>query len=462
MEGYAIFIVYTGILLFIVGRTISCVKKESISSVIFADRKVGGMTGVCSVFAAWMWTTSVFGASETYYLYGIWGPVGYTLSACIAFVAFVNIMLMIKSRMYSKVTYLDYVETRYGKRTKIFFYMFAVIVSAYVLIEQAVGIAYILGIFYGTSFKILAFLSVIISVIFVIAGGMKSVLKNEMMTAVLIISGFAAACIYIMAGNGISDDFFNSVRTVNGHGYMSDVIIVPAVRYFIMAVVIAFSQLIFDPAFYIKADMLEDRSRIKPVFYTGGILLWGVVSLFSSLYLGWYITENDSAVTTISGGSEKLLFSIVMVVIGISTICHYLIGLFGIFSTDVYPTFYDGDLAEKDVLVFGKVLTVAVAIFCASIAISLENISLLTIDVFCAIFFAAPTVPIIIGCFSRRNFGTVPIISTIAGITGGLIVWTVTPGDQYWGQFWGMAASVAIPLILMMALGYFFRLPYDK
>ena len=72
------------------------------------------------------------------------------------------------------------------------------IVPAYVLIEQGVGIAYVLEDFYGSSFRIVSFLSVLIATGFVFFGGMKAVLREEQFTAVVLLAAFAAGVVFVL------------------------------------------------------------------------------------------------------------------------------------------------------------------------------------------------------------------------------------------------------------------------
>ena len=128
---------------------------------------------------------------------------------------------------------------------------------------------------------------------------------------------------------------------------------------------------------------------------------------------------------------------------------HYLMGMLGIFTTDYYSAVLRPKATSRQKLVFGRVMTVAIGIFCALVAISLENISLLTIDVFCAIFFAAPCGPLLIGYCSKRTYGNLPILATSLGVIGGIIIWIAVSSAGQWDQFLGMAGSLGIPLITM-------------
>jgi Na+/proline symporter len=171
---------------------------------IFGGGSVSTMGLTCSVFAAWMWTTSVFGSAETYALFGIWGPITYVIGACIAFGGLIGMIAFLHRHYPKLVTWLEFIQMRYGRWTKIWFYLFAVIVPAYVLIEQGVGIAFVLETFYGSSFRIISFLSVILTMGFVLLGGMKLVIAEEKLATLIIIAGFVLGAVCVIAGTDIA------------------------------------------------------------------------------------------------------------------------------------------------------------------------------------------------------------------------------------------------------------------
>jgi len=457
MIGYGIFLGCATLLGGICLSTRRQVRVYEAKSMIYGGGSTGNLTLTFSVLAAWMWTTSVFGSAETYALYGIWGPVSYVLGACIAFAGLIAVLVFLRKRFPEVITWLGYLQKRYGMRAKTFYYLFAVIVPAYVLIEQGVGIAYVLEDFYGSSFRIISFLSVLIATGYVFFGGMKAVLREEQFTAVILLTAFAAGVVFVLTQGesvqGLEPQAPGSPGLAAGAG-------LSALRYFIMAIVIAFGQIVFDPAYYLKADLAKSTGGLTLAYILGGIVLWGGITLASSLYLGRAAYAGGVDVTDLFTGPARIIFSIVIIFIGISTIVHFMIGFLGVFSMDLYETVNGSNGTDRDKIVFGRILIVAMGLFCASMTIALENISLLTIDVFCAIFFAAPCVPLLIGIISQRNFGKLPVISVVAGIIGGLIVWMSASGGISENQFAGMGASLLIPLIIMMG-GYVKRLPYD-
>jgi len=452
MAGVLILTAY-GVLIFAIDFILKKVRGRcdtGIKSFIFAGGRVKSSTLIFSVFSAWMWTTSLLGAAESFELYGVWGPVAYVVGACIAFAVFVFFIGVLMEKMPDHITYLDCIGDKYGTKTKLFFYIFAFIISAYVLVEQAVGIAYIIEDFFGISFKIVAFVTVMMATAYIMSGGMRNLLAVERITAGVILAGlFIVAICFGKSGNYVD---LGKPAAVYGSVFSGDIILHSAI-YFIIATVIAFSQLAFDPAYYIKARMADGRKQMKRTYLTGGIALWGSVTLICSMFLGYMSTMTGVDVNLLFFGAAKIIFSIVIVFIGMSTICHYMMGFMGIFAVDFYKTFLRKYADDRQKLVFGRVMTAAIGIFCALVAISLADISLLTIDVFCAIFFAAPCGPFIMSFFSKKSYGRTVVVATVFGIIAGLIVWILSMGHNEWSQLMGMGTSLLVPVALMLAFG---------
>lgn len=459
MTGY---LVFTGcmiilIILYLAHR--KGISAHSIECMIFGGESVGTMGLTCSVFAAWMWTTSVFGSAETYALFGIWGPITYVLGACIAFAGLIGMIVFLRRHYPKSVTWLEFIQVRYGRWTKLCLYLFAVIVPAYVLIEQGVGIAFVLETFYGSSFRIISFLSVVITMGFVLLGGMKLVIAEEKLAAAIIIAGFLVGAVSVFVGVDVTPVKLQAISMTDLG--LAGRISVSAVQYFILAIIIAFGQIAFDPAYYLKASMAKTEKKMVWAYLLGGIIIWGIITLAASIYMGYAATAAGNEITDLFRGPARAVFSFIIIIIGISTIAHFMIGMMGVFSTDLYSTVIRQGGSEREKIIFGRVMLIAVGLSCASMTIALENISLLTLDVFCAIFFAAPCVPLVFGCISQRNFGRLPVMSTIAGIIGGLIIWPAIPFGQQGSQLAGVGASLLISLLIML-IGCVRRMPYDR
>lgn len=443
--GYGL--VLLGVFLFLKRK--GRIQSQRIKNMIFADGKVRSGTLMFSVFASWMWVTSILGSAETFAIYGIWGPIGYVGGACIAFGLFMVVLCKLVKVMPEATTYLSFLGKRYSKRVKLIYYIFAFLVAGYVLIEQAVGVATFLEQFFGSSFKWIAFCSVIIAVVFICSAGMHGLLTSEIITSLLVLTGFAVGFVLILCeGNQVH----TMIKNIDKSGWMIDVTLVAAGKYFLVATVIAFSQLVFDPAYYIKGAMARDLKQLKKTYLFAGIVMWGSVSFISSTYLGWMSAYTDTAIPNLFFGFGKVIFAVLIVFIGISTVSHYLMGMFGLFTVEYYKDMLRPDATESQMLTFGRLMTVAIGLFCALTAISLEDISLLTIDVFCAIFFAAPCGGLLLGLFTKGKYGNWVIFATASGVISGLVVWAVIPASGQWDRILGTTASLLLPVIIMIVI----------
>ena len=447
MTGFVILVIYGIFLISLICYQISRkgIDSESIRTVILAGGRAKSSTLIFSVFAAWMWPTSVLGAVETYSMYGILGPISYVFAACLAFMFFVWVINMIQTKIEGGSYFLDLISQVHGDRKKMLYFIFAFIVPAYVLIEQAVGVAYVFQSLFGTNFKWIAFFSIIVAVVFVGITGMEGLLRSEKITGICILIAFVFITGYFVN----TDTSAGVVKEINAHEeWFNTGVIAASVRYFITAVVIAFSQLVFDPGYYLKGRLAPSNRNMKMTFYAGGIVLWGGVSLVASVYLGVASYTQDTEVMQLFTGVGSWMFGAVMMLIGVSTISHYLMGWYGLFTEDLYTDYLRTEANEHQRIIFGRVLMVAGGIFCALIAISLENISLLTIDVFCAIFFAAPCGPVLHACVSTRKIqNCTSIIATVAGIGCGLLIWIFIPSRGEYNHFLGVVGSLSISII---------------
>jgi Na+/proline symporter len=122
--------------------------------------------------------------------------------------------------------------------------------------------------------------------------------------------------------------------------------------------------------------------------------------------------------------------------------------------------FYSSKLRPKandaEKIKFGRVITVCIAVLCASIAIALEGISLLKIDMFSGIFFAAPCCTLIAGMYLRSANETTTLLATFTGLTAGLATW-VYFGLSSESWFYGCLLSFLTPILVI-----FISSPFTK
>jgi Na+/proline symporter len=482
--GYFLILAYSAILLILVLGIKNRYRheKETILTYILAGKEIPAWLLTTSVFSAWIWVTTIIGSAEATVLYGLTGAVGYSVGASVSFLVFIMIILTMQRMMPESTSFLEFVGERYSKTVKDLYYIFAILTTVYVAIEQAAGISFVLNGFFDTSYKKVAFLSVFIAIVYVVLTGMRGVLYNEFISFFFITVGFV---IFVMTAfqnfsfTEMKEGLLNAQNNPLNANYNPDVLNLASLtglRYSVMAVVIAFGQILFDPAYYIKASLAKNQREAKKAFLLGGIILWCPVGIVSAVTLGFVsiakeIDFSDSLnisadiptklITQFLGEPMALWFSFFIICIGITTILHYLIGIQAIFTIDFYKNKIKPEAAEKDKIKFGKVIVILVGTFCGLIAISLEDISLLTIDMFCGVFFAAPCGALFAAIISKKEFKNLPVLSIFLGLCTGFYVWVFFIEDHNWAWFWGTMASFFIPMIFLFLCSFLIKNEYN-
>lgn len=478
--GYLLIALYACMMIMIYNRIKVKFRGEpkSLLNYIFAGKNINTWLLTSSVFSAWVWVTTIIGSAEACVLYGISGAIGYSVGAAISFFIFIFIILTMQKWMPESTSFLEFMGERYTKNVKNIYYVFAILTTVYVAIEQAAGISFVLNGFFHTSYKKTAFLVVLVAIVFVILAGMRGVLYSELMGSCIILIGFGIFISFIFQTFDLSTvikgllDVQNNPENVNYNKDILNIASISGIRYSIMAIVIAFGQILFDPAYYVKASLARSPKEARKAFLLGGIIIWCPVGLVSAFTLGFLSIAmkidfsrslNISAdiptklISMLMGNPVVILFSFLIICAGTTTITHYLIGIQAIFTIDFYKNKLKPEATEAEKIRFGKVVVILMGVFCGLIAISLENISLLTIDMFCGVFFAAPCGALFAGLLSKKDYKNLPILSIAIGLISGFYVWVFYIEDNNWAWFWGTMTSFAAPIVFLTVCSIFIR-----
>ncbi len=425
-----------------------------------------------SIFVSWIWVTTIVGSAEAGVLYGISGGWAYSLGAIIAFAILIILIVKIRRLMPGGITFMDFAGSRYSPLMKDVFYLFAILVIVYLIVEQAAGIALVFDGLFDVSFKKIAFITVVLAGSYVAIAGMRGVLYNELFYfflisvgiisfAAIIISKFDIALLY--AGlQQVQSDPSNNNFNPDALDFFSR----SGVMYAFSAIIIALGQICLDPAYYVKSFIAKDEKTMVRSFVVAGILFWTPVAIISSFVIGYVSLAEDidlsSAINMSIGISTgilqadfgigvQLLFAALIFCIGITSIIHCLVGIQSIFTIGFYKNEIFPEATEADQIRFGRTVGFMIAFFCALIAISLEKVSLLTIDTFSGIFFAATCGGIFAGILSKKEFGSKVLVSIILGIGAGFITWAGTD-DLSLNWLYGSLFSFGIPILFLFAM----------
>lgn len=469
--GYAILVLYSillGTIAYLVLKKYP-VNGKTTDEFVLAGKNVPFGLLAPSVFVSWIWVTTIVGSAEAGVIYGISGGWAYSIGAIIAFGILIVILVKIRRLMPEGVTFMDFAGVRFSTLVKDAYFMLAILVVIYLSVEQAAGIALVFHGLFDISFKKIAFFTVMIAGAYVITVGMRGVLYNELINFFLISLGFIIFAVVIVNKFDMAT-LFDGLKDVQSNpknnNYNPDALHLlskSGIMYALSAVVIALGQICLDPAYYFKAHIAKDEKTMIRSFVFGGIAFWTPVAIISSFVIGYVALSKDinlesvinrsiaistSILQTDFGPGIQLLFAALVFIIGITSIIHGLIGIQSIFTMGYYKDKIKPEATEAEQIKFGRTVTFLVATLCALVAISLEKVSLLTIDTFSGIFFAATCGGIFAGFWSGKILGNKVLVSIVIGILAGIAAW-IKIEDTNIDWLYGSVISFGLPILFL-------------
>jgi Na+/proline symporter len=475
MIGYGIIAVFGLLFYFISSQAAKRFYVDSVEDFTVAGRSLPFGYLAASILVAWTWTTTIMGAAEAGMWYGISGGLAYSFGAAMPFFIFIPLMLRLKKIMPQAVTFTEFIGERFGSWAKDIYFVFGILVVAYVLIEQAVGVAIAFNNIFGVSFRVTAFALVMIVAAYVARAGIRGVIYNDVLQFFLISVFFSAIMFMVVKSIGI-DYIYQGLKDVAANpgnvNYNPDALFINSaagIRYGVTAVVVAMGQILLDQGYYAKAAAAKNDRTLLWSFLIGGIFAWIPISIISatafghaSLALGIDSRHGIQVSTDIStyvleyvfSSGIYVIFALMIFMIGITTGGNCLLGVLVLFTVDFYRSKLKRDATEQEQIKFGRTITVFVGLLCALIAIALEGISLLKIDIFSGIFFAAPCGALLAGLYWKKVSGRVAILSVFAGILAGFGIW-VYMDDPEIGWYYGSILSLVVPILFILIMSLF-------
>lgn len=479
--GTSIVIIYAALLFAVYRVSRKRTDRDSLQSFIFVDQKAPPYLLAPSIFCSWVWPTTIIGAAEAGIRYGLSGGVAYALGAGIGFLM-MTMMLAAFHKLMPGVPFItEFVGKRFSEKARTIYFILVVLIAIYIIVEMAAGIGFVLSGLFGISFKMVTFFSVMIAVSFIILSGTRGLLYNDLLNFFIIAITFGAIAFLILSKYDITYLYRGLLDVSSNPGnnnYNPDIFnyfAAGGLRYFLAAVIVGFAQTCIDPAYSLRAYIAPDEKSFVSSFILGGVVLFMPVAMISSVILGYTVLalnfELDGIINLSTVISSKMfleqfplwvsvLFAFMMFAITMTTILSSLMGIMGIAAFDIYTERIVSRAEEKGKLIFGRVFTVLIGLICALIGISLEKISLLTLDTFCGILFAAPCGVLVMGLLSRKPFGNLSVIAIILGAGAGFFVWLLL-ADSKSDWFFGTLLSFCGPMLFLWVAGKFTKQKFN-
>ncbi|GAB1477448.1 hypothetical protein MASR2M70_22880 [Bacillota bacterium] len=479
--GTSIVVLYAVILFFVYRFSAKKTDGDTLHSLIFMDKKVPVYLLAPSIFCSWIWPTTIIGAAEAGIRYGLSGGIAYALGAGIGFLLLTFLLVRFHKLMPETPFITEFVGRRFSEKARTIYFVLVVLIAVYLIVEMAAGIGFVLSGLFGISFKIVTFVTVIIAVAFVLLGGTRGVIYNDLVNFFIIVITFGLIAFIILDKYDITflyDGLIDVQNNPGNNNYNPEIFNYFAgsgLRYFLSAIIVGFAQTCIDPSYSLRAFIAPDEKSFVKSFVMGGIILFMPVAIISSIILGYTVLamnfELDGIINLSTVISSKMfleqfplwvsvLFAFMMFAITMTTILSSLMGIMGIAAYDIYTERVVTSAGDKEKIIFSRVFTALIGLICALIGISLEKISLLTLDTFCGILFAAPCGVLVIGLFSRKLSGNLSLVALLLGMGTGFGVW-LWSADPEVSWFYGTLLSLCCPILFLWIAGWFKRQKFN-
>lgn len=446
---------------------------HDINSYIFFGGSAPSFLIAPSIFTSWVWPTTIVGAAEAGIIYGVSGGLAYALGAGIGFILLVILLHRFHTLMPDTPFITTFIEKRFSKNAKTAYMFLTILIALYLIIEMSAGIGFVLSGLFFVSFKLITFLTVMIALAFIIKAGIRGMLYNDFINFFMITISLSLLVFIILNEFTISyiyeslRDVATNTKNPSYNASILSIITQGGLRYFIIATIVGIAQTIIDPSYAIRAKIAVSEKAFIKSFLLGGVFLFMPVAIISSTILGFTILAANPSLsdyvnlsTLISSEIfiEKfpvyvsVLFAFLMYAVTMTTIISSLMGILGISTVNFYQESINQQANEKKKINFGKSFTVSIGFMCALIGISLEKISLLTLDNFCGILFAAPCSVLIMGLLGKKDYGTAPLVALSTGLLCGFSFWFISM-DTESNWFYGTLISFFLPLLILLLWG---------
>ncbi|MCI5884807.1 MAG: hypothetical protein MRZ77_01605 [Clostridiales bacterium] len=440
---------------------------EGVDDFVAAGRGIPSALIAASVMVSWVWTTTLMGSAEAGMTFGISGGLNYAWGNAVPFFVLIPLVLHLRKKMPKATTFTEFVEQRYGRTASKIFFFFGVAVILYVLVEQSVGIGIVFNSMFGIPYEIGAAVPILIVTVYIAKAGLRGSIFNDviqffiisvilLVTVPVLLKTLGMENIY----NGLVDVVTNPDNPYHNEGALS-LGSAAGFRYGLTAVVVAMGQVLLDQGYYSKAIATASSKSLLKAYIIGTVVAWVPIPMIcggifggATLSLGTDIGLTSEAAPYImkliyGGGLGAVMFVLMVFMAGMTTGGGCLSGLQALFTADFYKKYVNKTATEKQQMSFGRKITFAAGILVIVIALLLKGKSLLMLDIFSGILFAAPTSSLIAGVYFKKTTAPVAITSIFCGLGAGLAAFFLIPNDDI-NWFVGNILALTVPIVIVL------------
>lgn len=452
-----------------------------IDEFIVAGRRLPFGLVSASVLVSWLWTTSLLGAAEAGYLYGIGGGFAFAFGSAIPFFVFIPVAVRMRRIMPHGTTFLEFVKQRYGTVTHAVFVVLVLLLALYICTEQLVGIANAVSGAYQVPYQVVAVCATIVVVGYVTVAGLRGAVINDVIQFVVISLTALVLVPTVLTNFGVDqlfDRLHQAAQNPAASNYRPGAATFwagAAVRYFAVAMAVSFGFVLLNQGYYSKARAAANSRSLLWAYVVGTVVAWlpipilfgvvlGGVGLAEKLTVGDELSVSTDVASHVIvenfGGFGVLMFAMVIFMAGLTTAGNTLAGFQATVAVDVQDHLLrrQRTVAVKKRLVRRATMLFGVVV-CACV-LALQGVSLLKFDIFSGIIFATPVAPLVFGMTSRRPNGPLAVTAIAVGLVAGIVTY-LSSMDPELDYFYGNVVSLVVPFVVVGVGSLFTSVRYD-
>lgn len=437
---------------------------------VVAGRRLPFGVVSASVLVSWLWTTSLLGAAEAGYIFGVGGGFAFAFGSAVPFFVFIPLALRLRRLMPEGTTFLEFIKQRYGAVTHHILIAFTVLVALYIAVEQIIGIAYAVSGPYDTSYAIVAIVATAVVVGYITIAGLRGAVINDVIQFV-VISVVALVLLPVLLLNfgvdnlyaGLAEAATDPAAPVHLPGALN-FWAGAALRYFAVAMVVSFGFVLLNQGYYSKARAAANDRSLLWAYIIGTVVAWLPIPILFGVILGGIgvadglVVGEELGVTTDVAGYVMadnfgafgvMLFVLVIFMAGMTTASNTIAGFQANIAVDFQDVLVSRWRTAQQKKRQTQWLTVAFGVIICVLALALEGVSLLQIDIFSGIIFATPMAALIFGLTSRRPSAVSAIASIVIGLIAGLGVYFMVD-DPDLNYFYANVVSLLVPAVVIL------------
>lgn len=414
--GYILLIVM-GVLWVLLGYYFSKGVKDD-EDFMLAGRTVGLAMGTATVMATWVTANTVLVAPEMTYRAGIWGMIAYS-GAGLSLILFGPLAIRIKRLMPKGVTSGDFMRSRYGEKTWLYYMFMANVYNFAFMITQAIGGGIILHLIFGIPFHIGAISVILVCVVYTMLGGMRAVVGTDFIQTLLIMGAIVIivpmAITHIGLANiygGVLQDMPSRVNILYPLGLM----------YAFNGTIMAVGEVFHNNLWWVRAHSMREKV-VRKGWTLGGIIWMAVpivagVTALAAISEGIDIPEIEMIfpllTSTVIGSVAAILVSIIVLSSLFTSLDSILAGVASLWAEDVYRVKINPGASSHRMTTVNRYIIIILGILTAVVALMRPG-TMGEILYFSAAFVVPMIWPIIHGLYSKRATTKAALSSMIIG-----------------------------------------------